>query len=107
MPVRLIITTLKPGVDPRDYEKWVREYDYKVARARENMISYQVFRIVGAPSVNDGSQLPWSYVERIEIRSLEKAAEDAKSASGVELRRQMGEFVDRSKNITVLLDPVE
>jgi hypothetical protein len=27
MPVRFVITTLKPGVDPAEYEHWVRERD--------------------------------------------------------------------------------
>ena len=25
MPVRYVITTLKPGVRPEDYERWLRE----------------------------------------------------------------------------------
>lgn len=28
MPVRFVITTLEPGVDPAEYEHWVRERDY-------------------------------------------------------------------------------
>ena len=32
MPIRYVITTLKPGVKPEDYERWLREYDYRVAR---------------------------------------------------------------------------
>ena len=58
MPVRFLITTLKPGVRPEDYEAWVRSYDYGIARGRENMISYEVYRIetpiefsVPAPSI--------------------------------------------------------
>ena len=31
MTVRYVINTLKPGVDPAAYEKWLREYDYRVA----------------------------------------------------------------------------
>lgn len=99
MPVRFLITTLKPGVDPEKYEKWVREYDYKIARGRPNMISYEVCRIQspihGAPGAG------WTYIERIEVKSLEQADIDAKSESGVELRRQLfGEYVESSKNVT-------
>src|SRR5207245_1080263 len=31
MPIRYVITTLKPGVKREDYERWLREYDYVVA----------------------------------------------------------------------------
>jgi len=31
MPVRLVITTLKPGVDPAEHEHWVRDWDYALA----------------------------------------------------------------------------
>ena len=33
MPVRYLISTLKPGVKPEDYEAWVRERDYALVRA--------------------------------------------------------------------------
>lgn len=99
MPVRFLITTLKPGVDPADYEKWVREYDYKIARGRPNMISYMVHRIE-SPIEGPGG-LQWQYLERIEVKSIEQANIDAKSESGVELRRQLfGIYVDQSKNVT-------
>lgn len=99
MPVRFLITTLKPGVDPIKYEKWVREYDYKIARGRSNMIAYEVCRIETPISGVAGAR--WSYIERIEVVSLEQAEIDAKSESGIELRRQLfGEYVDESKNVT-------
>ena len=106
MPVRYLITTLKPGVDPADYEKWVREYDYKIARGRENMISYEVYRIEGPVEGPAGPQ--WSYIERIEVKSIEQADRDAKSESGVELRRQLfGQFVDATKNVTFVSEPIK
>ena len=59
MPVRYLLTTLKPGVDPVRYEQWVREYDYKIARGRENMISYEVYRLTGP--VEGMSDVGWTY----------------------------------------------
>jgi hypothetical protein len=106
VPVRFLITTLKAGVDPAAYEKWVREYDYKIARGRENMISYEVCRIEGP--VEGPGGLQWSYIERIEVKSIEQADRDAKSESGVELRRQLfGQFVDASKNVTFVSEPIK
>lgn len=105
MPVRYLLTTLKSGVDPARYEQWVREYDYKVARGRENMISYEVYRLTGP--VDGMPDVGWTYLERIEIKSLEQAAIDAQSDSGVELRRQLyGEFVDRSKNVSFVSEVI-
>src|SRR5262249_48635963 len=45
MKVRYVITTLKKGVDPSAYEKWVREYDYKVAKTLPGIVSYTTHRI--------------------------------------------------------------
>lgn len=105
MPVRYLITTLKPGVDPEDYERWVREYDYKIARGRENMISYQVYRIEGPIEGLEGAR--WSYLERIEVKSIEQAERDARSESGIELRHQLfGNFVDATKNVTFVTEPI-
>ena len=98
MPVRFLITTLKPDVRPEDYEEWVRTYDYRIARGRENMISYEVYRIQGPI---EGVSAGWTYLERIEVKSLEQADLDAVSPSGVELRRQLfGDYVDKAKNVT-------
>jgi hypothetical protein len=106
MPVRYLITTLKPGVDPKDYEKWVREYDYKIARGRENMIHYEVYRIEGPVESPTGVQ--WSYLELIGVKSIEQANLDAKSESGIELRRQLfGQFVDASKNVTFVTERIK
>jgi hypothetical protein len=106
MPVRFLITTLKPGADPAEYEKWVREYDYKIARGRENMISYEVCRIEGPVEGVPGAH--WSYIERIEVKSIEQADRDAKSESGVELRRQLfGKFVEQSKNVTFVSEIIK
>ena len=45
MPVRFLISTLKDGVDPAEYEQWVRERDYALVRTLPNYLSYQVHRI--------------------------------------------------------------
>lgn len=56
MPVRFLISTLKSGVDPQEYEHWVRERDYALVRSKPNYLSYTVHRIRrpidGAPRCN-------------------------------------------------------
>lgn len=105
MPVRFLLSTLQDGVDPADYERWVRDYDYKVVAKLKNYTDYRVHRIrrpiLGAESAT------WQYIERIEVRSLEQHDADLASPEGVELRRQLyGRYLDRSKNIYFATDPI-
>ena len=106
MPVRFLISTLKPDVDPAEYEQWVRERDYALVRSKPNYLSYTVHRIHkpidGAPDAG------WQYIERIEVRSLEPHDRDLASPEGVALREELyGRFLDRSKNIYFVTDAIE
>jgi hypothetical protein len=106
MPVRYILVTLKPGVTAEAYEKWVREYDYKVAATRENLIKYEVYRIT---SPITGIENPgWTHMERIEVKSLEQSAIDALTPSGVELRRQLwGTYVEKELMVDFVTEVVK
>jgi hypothetical protein len=106
MPVRFLISTLKPGVDPAAYEAWVRERDYVLVRTLNNYISYKVHRI--RPPVQGGENSGWQYIERIEVKSLEQHDKDLASPAGVALREELyGKFLDRSKNIYFASDEIE
>jgi hypothetical protein len=98
MPVRFVITTLKPGVRPEDYERWLREYDYVVAKTLPSIASYRTHRITSPITGAEGAG--WNYIERIEIRDLEQYQRDIASPAGQELIRQLYEhYLDRSKNV--------
>jgi hypothetical protein len=98
MPVRFVITTLKPGVNPEDYESWVRGYDYDFVSKFPNYKSYKVHQITG--QITSPTEQSWSYIERIEVESFEQLDKDLASEAGVEMRRQLyGNYLDRSKNI--------
>lgn len=106
MPVKIVIATLKPGVNPEDYERWVRERDYAYTRANANFISYKVHRIV-APVENAGN-VGWSYVERIEVKDLEQHRRDLASPEGKALLDELyDKFMDRSKGIYITADVIE
>ena len=77
MPIRYVITTLKPGVEPEDYERWLREYDYRVAKTLPSIVSYRTHRIEG--SINGAEAAGWNYIERIEVRDKEQYAKDLAS----------------------------
>lgn len=98
MPVRFVITTLKPGVAPADYERWLREYDYPVARTLPSIESYRTHRIEGPITGLEGAG--WHYLERIEVRDVAQYQADLASPAGQELIRQLYDnYLDRSKNI--------
>ena len=106
MPVRFLLSTLKPGVDPAEYERWVRERDYALVRRLPNYLSYTVHRIRrpidGAPDAG------WQYLERIEVESLEQHDRDLASPEGEALRAELyGRFLDRSRNIYFAADAIE
>jgi hypothetical protein len=106
MPVRFLISTLKPGVAPAEYEAWVRERDYALVRSKPNYISYTVHRI--RRPIDGGPDLGWQYIERIEVRSLEQHDRDLASPEGVALREELyGRFLDQSKNIYFVTDAIE
>lgn len=106
MPVRYVITTLKPGVKPADYERWLREYDYRVAKTLPSIISYRTHRIKGP--INGAESTGWSYIERIEVRDVEQYQRDLASPAGQELIRQLYEnYLDRSRNIFFWSEAIE
>ena len=99
MPVRFAITTLKPGVDPAEYEAWVHARDYALTDALPNFISYKVHRIE-SPITGFAEPPGWSYLERIEVESLAQHDADLKSPEGVALLDELyGRFLDRSKTV--------
>ena len=106
MPVRYVITTLKPGVKPEDYERWLREYDYRVAKTLPSIVSYRTHRIEGP--ITGAEQAGWRYIERIEVRDKDQYAKDLASPAGQELIRQLYDnYLDRSKNVFFWSEPIE
>ncbi len=98
MPIRYVITTLKPGVKREDYERWLREYDYVVARSLPSIVSYRTHRIEGP--ITGAEAAGWSYIERIEVRDVDQYQRDIASPAGQELMRQLyGDYLERSKSI--------
>lgn len=97
MPVRFLISTLKPGVTPDEYEQWVREVDYPFVGSKPNYLTYDVHRIsIPAP----GAAASWQYIERMEVASLDQHDADLDSPEGRKMREQLyGRFLDREKNI--------
>ena len=106
MPVRYVLTTLKPGVRPEDYEQWLREYDYRVARTLPSIVSYRTHRIEGP--ITGAERARWQYIERIEVRDRDEYLKDLASPAGQELIRQLYEtYLERPKNVFFWSEPIE
>jgi REDY-like protein HapK len=107
MTVRYVINTLKPGVEPAAYERWLREHDYRIAKTLPSIISYKTFRIEG-PIHNAPAGAAWRYIERIEIRDLDQYQKDIASPAGQELIRQLYEnYCDRHQTVHFATEPIE
>ena len=106
MPVRYVITTLKNGVKPEEYERWLREYDYRVAKTLPSIISYRAHRI--ERPINGAEQAGWHYIERIEVRDKDQYAKDLASPAGQELIRQLYDnYLERPKNVFFWSEPID
>jgi hypothetical protein len=106
MAVRFLISTLKAGVDPGEYERWVRERDYPFVRSRPNYRAYAVHRIRGP--IEGAADARWQYLERIEVESLEQHERDLTSPEGEALREELyRHFLDRTQNISFVADAIE
>ena len=89
------LNTLKEGVDPAEYEEWVRTVDYPVARRQPAISSYVVTRVDG--HVTSGGELPCQYLEVIEVTSIENYRMSLEGNEELEaLLREWATFVDRS-----------
>ena len=63
------LNKLHDGVDPQEYEDWVRRVDYPVVRAQGAIESYTVTRIEG--TLSGEGESPYDYLEVSEITDLE------------------------------------
>jgi hypothetical protein len=63
------LNRLREGVDPDEYEDWIRRVDYPVARAQGAITSYTVTRVEG--TLSGEGESPYHYLEVIEITDLD------------------------------------
>jgi hypothetical protein len=86
------LNRLRPGVDPADYESWIRRIDYPVARNSRVILRYDVTRIdgtldgAGVPSVN--------YLEVLEVTSIEEYRAVGTTPEFVKLLEEWATYVE-------------
>ncbi|HZR93704.1 MAG TPA: hypothetical protein VFA44_14995 [Gaiellaceae bacterium] len=99
------LNTLRDGVDPRDYERFVREVDYPFARRLETIRSYVVTRLDGDL---DGGAAPYDYLEVVDITDLEayrRSLDPSASADVKAFFEQWSSFV--AESLVVYGDVIE
>jgi REDY-like protein HapK len=90
------LNKLREGVDPADYERFVREVDYPFARRLPTIRSYVVSRLEG---LFDGGEAPYDYLEVVEITELEAYRKSLDPSADREVQRffeQWSSFVGES-----------
>jgi hypothetical protein len=86
------LNKLRPGVDPADYEAWIRDTDYPVARASSAIRSYDVTRIEGTL---DGTGTPSvQYLEVIEVTDIDEYRAVGGTPEFVKLLQEWATFVE-------------
>ena len=89
------LNTLREGVEHEDYERWVREVDYPLARSLPTIRSYIVTRLDG--HLQEEGKPPYDYLEVIDITDLDEYR--ASLAGGPEIEeffKQWSSFVGES-----------
>jgi hypothetical protein len=95
MPVRFVLIKLKDGVSADDYERFIQTVDYPVVPSLTTIRHYRTHRI--RPEDTDPSQLPWDYLERIDITDREAYQEEVAASAGFAVFKRLNPtYVERT-----------
>ncbi len=90
------LNKLRNSVDPQDYEHWVRETDYPVARRDPAIQRYEVTKVDGALS---GESASVDYLEVLEVTGIEEYRRTIETPEFKSLLAEWSEFVESSEAI--------
>jgi hypothetical protein len=96
MAVVFWFSRLRSGVDAADYERWVREVDYRAAKDIPSIRSYRVHHING-PCL--GETTPYDYVEVVEITDIDAYRTDIQHHPAAQtIAAEIGQYVESVGN---------
>lgn len=87
----VVLFNLKKGIDPADYEAWVRDADYPATRGLSSVEGFTTYRTKGTLG---GGAAPYAYVEVIDIVGLEPFMEDVATDAVQQLAAQFRAFAE-------------
>ncbi|GAA0665154.1 hypothetical protein GCM10009535_51120 [Streptomyces thermocarboxydovorans] len=97
MPYRVFfLNKLREGVDPADYESWIRRTDYPVARANPAIQRYDVTRLES--TLDDGSP-SYDYLEVLEVVGIEEYRQALDTPEFKQLLSEWSEFIASSEAV--------
>ena len=92
MSALIVLFDLKPGVDPKDYERWAQEIDVPVVGHLESIDQFRVYRL-GELLLGEGSA-PYAYCEVIDVNDLTRLREELACSRLREIALQFQELAD-------------
>ncbi len=98
MPLVFWLSRLQPGVEPAEYERFLREVDYPAARRVPSIIRYQSIRLQG-PAVGN-EPLPFDFIDLAEVTDIEAYRHDLQHHPAVhEVHGASGKYVQTVGNV--------
>jgi len=87
----VVLFNLKPGVSVEDYERFARETDLPIVNA---LPSVNRFEVLKASGLLGGGASPYTYLEIIDLKSLEQLGQDVATEKMQQVAAQFREFAD-------------
>jgi uncharacterized protein (TIGR02118 family) len=87
----VVLFNLKPGVSVDDYERFAREVDMPIVNA---LPSVNRFEVLKASGMLGGGAAPYSYIEVIDLKSLEELGQDVATEKMQQVAAQFRELAD-------------
>lgn len=87
----VVLFNLKSGVDPAEYEAWVRETDYPGTRGLASVEGFTTYRTKGTLG---GGAAPYQYVEVIDVVGMDAFMADVATDAVQQLAARFGAFAD-------------
>lgn len=94
MPKVFSFAVLKSGIEPADYEEWVRQVDYAAGREIPSITNYRVYRVNGSGIGQSLGPYLCDYVEVIDVTSMEEYFADIREHPAVRpIIEQIGDYI--------------
>ena len=91
----VLLSRLRAGVNPADYEKWVIETDYPYARGLSSIENYHASRIEGFMfGTDDKFDRPYDYAEVIDVPDMDAYLEAFGTEEGKAFMAEFATYID-------------
>ncbi len=99
MPTVIVLINLKEGVEPEDYERWVRESYAPAVRGLPSVEDWRDYRATGL--LGSDAAPPYRYVVTLDIGDVDQLGRDA---AGEEIRWLLSELRDMAEVTQIITE---